>query len=305
MSQLTRPDLNQVPFASDSFLGRALVLGQQYEKLSENMPDVLMAYLRAKGLAFAQRYRSGISIGREALERGVRQSAVCLEIGLEERAAGDVNAAVDLLAAGDLEGLRKRGWELAFARLEEMVREAPELAELPEFAYLQGGFDDVEHWGRVVPETWMGRTETGEQQFVDPLRDYEVFARMRDEVRFLQTLPRKALRTLMREVPAGGSFVAILRNVIAALALDRQELVLEREMAEQFQRDCFADGRMVRQVREKVLDLAGQHLAGSLADEALRERMRVALVGEIGELERASASDLGDLLLVACKGGQH
>tara|TARA_Y100000588_G_scaffold345232_1_gene392287 strand:- start:638 stop:901 length:264 start_codon:yes stop_codon:yes gene_type:complete len=87
-----------------------------------------MAYLRAQGLAFAQRYRSGIALGRDGLERGVIQSATCLDIGLQDLAEGDVNSAVDLLAQGEFEVLRQRGWELAFARLEEMRRETPELA---------------------------------------------------------------------------------------------------------------------------------------------------------------------------------
>lgn len=298
MSQLARPDLNQVAFASDSFLGRVIVLGQEYEKLPDNIADVLMAYLRAKGLAFAQRYRSGIALGRDGLERGVRQSLVCLEIGLEDRAAGDVNVAVDLLVQGEFEALRQRGWELAFARLEEMRQETPELAEQPEFAYLQGGFDEVAHWTRVVPETWMGEGETGEAQFVDPLQDYAVFVELRDQVRFVQTLPPQKLRKLLRQVPRGGSFAAILCNLIAALALDQQALVATPESVEQFQRQCFVDGRMVQEVREKVLDLAGQHLTGALADEEMRQRMGAAIAAQIGELERASAADIGTLLLV-------
>jgi hypothetical protein len=298
MSRLARPDLNQVAFASDSFLGRVIVLGQDYEKLPDNIADVLMAYLRAKGLAFAQRYRSGIALGRDGLERGVRQSLVCLEIGLEDRAAGDVNAAVDLLAQGEFEALRQRGWELAFARLEEMRRETPELAEQPEFAYLQGGFDEVAHWARIVPETWMGEGETGQEQLIDPLRDYAAFVDLRDQVRFVQTLPRQELRKLLRQVPRGGSFAAILRNLIAALALDQQALVATPESVEQFQRQCFVDGRMVQEVREKVLDLAGQHLTGAVADAEMRQRIGAAIAAQIGELERASTAHIGDLTVV-------
>tara|TARA_Y100000588_G_scaffold345232_1_gene392286 strand:- start:113 stop:562 length:450 start_codon:yes stop_codon:yes gene_type:complete len=145
----------------------------------------------------------------------------------------------------------------------------------------------------------MGEGEEGEEKFVDPLRDYADFVLMRDQVRFLRTLPRRELRQLMREVPAGGSFAAILRNVIAVLALDRQQLVVTPELAKQFQQECFADGRMVQEVREKVLDLAGQHLAAAVGGEAVRGRLGAAVVAEIEELEKASGGDLGELLLVS------
>ena len=67
MNTLMRPDLNQVRPDVNSFLGQALALGRQFEQLPESAADTLMAYLRARGLGFAQRYRSGIAIGRQGL----------------------------------------------------------------------------------------------------------------------------------------------------------------------------------------------------------------------------------------------
>ena len=288
MTALVRPDLNQIRPDADSFLGQALDLGRRYGRLPESILDVLMAYLRARGLGFAQRHRSGIAIGREGLEKGVTQALTCMDLGLEKAAEGDLNRAVELLADGDLESLRQPGWELAFARLQEMrQRSSAALAE-EEALWLQDSLHLLERWSRVVPETWLSHDAEGEAQPVDPLVDYPLFTELLDQLAFLRSLPPGSLRGLGEPAGEGETFDQVLRHLVLALALDRTELAPKPGDAARA-RKLFAEGRMRPEVRQKVLRLLDDHLDEALPDPDARTRLRGRIEKQIAALEEESA----------------
>ena len=124
MSQLLRPDLNALGVDADSFLGRAVTLGQQHGKLPDGFLEGLKQYVRLRALTQAQRQRSGIRLGPEEVEQALRQCLRCLDLGLADQTDHDVNAAIERLVAGDFESIRQRGWELACARLATMRTQA-------------------------------------------------------------------------------------------------------------------------------------------------------------------------------------
>ena len=61
VNRLARVDLNQVPLDRHSFIGQVVAAGLEYEQLSPSFMDALRAYLRVRGLGFAQRNRTGIA----------------------------------------------------------------------------------------------------------------------------------------------------------------------------------------------------------------------------------------------------
>ena len=298
MKALMRPDLNRVRPDTNSFLGQALALGRQLEQLPESAADILMAYLRARSLGFAQRFRSGIAIGRQGLEQGVSQALTCVDLGLEQAAGGDLNRAVELLARGDFESLRQQGWEQAFARLQEMQRQSRDLLDQGEILFLHDFRARIECWARVVPETWTGRSPEGEEELVDPRTDYPVFAELVEQVSFLRSLPRGSLGGLLAAAPEGGSFGQVLRHVVLALALERQVLIPDAGALARFQ-DCFADGQMLPETKQRVRALLGAHLEKSLADPAARTRVLAEADSEIALLEEMSEEGLEELFALA------
>ena len=93
MSRLARVDLNQVPLDRNSFIGQVVAAGLEYEQLPPRFMDSLRAYLRIRGLGFAQRNRTGIALGRDQLRQGMEQGLACMDLALEEASGGDLNAA--------------------------------------------------------------------------------------------------------------------------------------------------------------------------------------------------------------------
>jgi len=201
MSGLVLPDLNQVPIAADSFLGRALISGRQYGRLPEYLEDALRAYLRAQSLAFAQRYRTGIAVARDRLERGLRQAFVCVDLGLEQGAAGDLNLAVELLAGGDLEALRRRGWEEALVRLDRMRTQARAWQGCRDILFLREYQGQLSRWSQLVPETWTSRDPEGEEILLDPRQEYRCFLELESRLVLPRSRPAGPLEALFSEVP--------------------------------------------------------------------------------------------------------
>ena len=287
MSGLMRPDLNQVHIEVDSFLGQAVALGQRFEQLPEHVEDVLMAFLRAQGLVYAQRYRTGLALERKGLGKGVWQALVCLDIGLEEMAAGDLNQAVEILSAGDFEALRKRGWERAFKRLEAMRERAGEWVGFDPGLFLEGGLDDVELWGRITPETWTSRTVEGDAVPVDPVADYRRCQELEYQLAFLRSLPTKARDRLLRVMRYYGTFADLLRNLVLGLALDLETLLVTPQQVVQFARQCLDEDGLVPAVRQKVTELLTGHL-----DQALDEEARIWVQNQVRtEIERLESTD--------------
>lgn len=292
MSNLLRPDLNQIRLDVDSFLGQAVALGRRYEKLPERFLDALMAYLRVRGLGHAQRYRTEIRISRDLLEQGIKQSITCVELSLEEASGGDLNAAVEILASGDFESLRQRGWEIAFGRLEEMQREATLLSKRPEAVLLQEFTHQIQPWTRVVPETWTGVDAEGEAVPVDPQEDYAAFEEIRGRMDFLRSLPRKPLRQLLTEEPKGETFGSVLRRLILTVATDQESLAIDDERVLRFQKNGFAGGRMRPEMRNKILEQIAAHLQNALKDEGMRALILEEVREEIARLEDFSEEGL-------------
>ncbi len=298
MSQLLRPDLNQIRLDMDSLLGRAVALGQHYGKLPTRFLDALMAYLRIRGMEFARRRREGIRLDKEGLEKGIRQCMVCLDLGLEEKAAGDVNAAVEILAGGDFEALRKSGWEKAFGRLEEMRQQSVWLHQRREAAFLDQGRPRAMAWSRITPETWTGVDAEGNEVEVDPQQDYAAFKEAEGRMKFLRSLPKEPVRRLLETEPEGWTFAALLRRLILAVGLGREELEVDDEVARRFREECFVDGCLAPQVLQAVRQQIGEHLERVLESARIRALIAAEIEEEIGRFEVASASGLAELLLL-------
>ena len=124
MNKLGQIDLNQIKLDTGSFISRAITAGIEHEKLPPNFVDGLMAFLRLRSMSFAQAQRTSIALGKDKLRRGVEMGITCIDIALESGAENDLNKAVDILSQGQFEVLFKRGWELAFGRLEKMRERA-------------------------------------------------------------------------------------------------------------------------------------------------------------------------------------
>ena len=300
MNPLARLDLSRFRIDAESFVGQAIALGVEFDRLPGQTGEALLGFLRAKGLYYGKRNRTGIAIGREGLERGVRQALICLDLGLKDRAEGDLNQAVELLRLGDFEVYRKRGYELAFFRLVEMQKESTALLGRPEAQFLQVEYKYLKQWSKVAPELWTRRAEEGEEEdhLVDPRGDYEAFLLVRGQMDFLRSIPGEALRDLQLAVSDGRTFDGLLRNVILALALDMEGLVPSGEQIGAFEARCFEGGQMKPEVREKVLHLMDRQLAASVEDAGFRGEIRRVVEEEIAFLEAASGDDLTGFFLL-------
>lgn len=301
MNRLARVDLDRFRIDSESFLGQAIALGVRFEKLPGDAPEAMLAYLQMAGMTFAQRYRVGIGISRDRFEWGVRQALVCMELGLEDRAGGDLNAAVDLLAGGDFEVFRERGWEIAFFRLAEMRETSASLLKRPEAAFLQRHLKDVGRWARLTPETWTmpPGADGEEEERVDPLKDYAAFREVKARVDFLRSLPQAAFRELGRTAGGGAAFEDLLRNLILSLALDLETLTPGAAQAAEFRSRCFQGGAMRPQARERVLRLVEDHLRSAVDDAAARAQMRDEVAAELSVLEEASEAGMEAFFILA------
>lgn len=297
---LARLDLSRFRIDSESFVGQVIELGVRFEKLPPNVGDALLGFLRAKGLYFGKRNRSGIAIGREDLEHGVRQALIALDLGLEEQSEGNLNQAVEIIAQGDFEACRKRGYEIAFFRLEEMSQKSLSLLLRPEVSFLQPEHREVSHWAKVAPETWVRPPDGDEEesQLVDPKRDYAVFLDTLPRLEFLRSIPKAALTELHDLVADGRTFDGLLRNLILALAMDLESLLPSDAQIETFHQTCFQDGRMKAGVRTKVFELIDRQFQASVENEKDREGIRRDFEAEVEFLEEASIGHLDGLFLL-------
>lgn len=299
MKSLALPDLNQVPIETDSFLGKALALGRQYDRLPEYQGDALMAYLRAQSLAFAQRYRTGIAIGRERLERGLKQAFICVELGLEELADGDLNQAVDLLAGGELETLRKRGWEEALARLARMRAQACAWSRCREVLLLWEYQGQLKQWRQLVPESWTTRDLEGQEIWLDPRQEYLHFQELESRLAFLRSLPEAPLEELLQAVPGGKSFADVLRQLVLALALGLERLTVKPNEVVHFRETCFTAGKMLPAVKDKVFGLFAEHLGKTMPTGRENAALTRTLAVQIEALEQIAPEKLEGLFIVS------
>lgn len=290
MSRLAHVDLNQVPLDRHSFIGQAVAVGLEYEQLPPHFMDSLRAYLRIRGLGFAQRQRTGIALGRDLLRQGMERGLACMDLALEEASGGDLNAAVAQLKSDPFDALYKRGWECAFQRLKAMHQQARALVGCPELGFWPDLQPKVTVWAQLVPETWAGPSA------IDLRTDGQTLQELVGKVAFVRSLPKPSVAALLGQV--GVDFAGVLHRVVLALALGRAELVANEAHVARFRAECFAEGRLLPQVRRQVLEQVAGHLENEVEAPAVRAKIANEVGAEIEALERAStAGDLDVLLL--------
>ena len=285
MSRLARVDLNQVPLDHNSFIGQVVAAGLEYEQLPPRFMDSLQAYLRIRGLGFAQRNRTGIALGRDQLRQGMEQGLACMDLVLEEESGGDLNAAVAKLVSDPFDALYKQGWERAFQRLKEMREQARALVGCPELGFWPDRQPKVAALAKLVPETWTGPSA------IDLRADGRTLQELTGKVAFVRSLPQPSVAALLEQVEV--DFAGVLHRVILALALGRTELVAKKEHVSRFRAECFDAGGLRPHVRRQVLDQFVGHLEDTVVDADVRVRIADELGVEIEVLERAA--DQGDL----------
>ena len=285
MSRLARVDLNQVPLDRNSFIGQVVAAGLEYEQLPPRFMDSLQAYLRIRGLGFAQRNRTGIALGRDQLRQGMERGLACMDLALEEASGGDLNAAVAKLVSDPFDALYKQGWERAFQRLKEMRQQARALVGCPELGFWPDRQPKVAALAKLVPETWIGPSA------IDLRADGRTLQELTGKVAFVRSLPQPSVAALLEQVDV--DFAGVLHRVILALALGRVELVAKKEHVSRFRAECFDAGGLCPHVRRQVLDQLVGHLDGAVADADVRVRIADELGAEIEVLEQAAAR--GDL----------
>ena len=285
MSRLARVDLNQVPLDHNSFIGQVVAAGLEYEQLPPRFMDSLRAYLQVRGLAFAQRNRTGIALGRDQLRQGMEQGLACMDLALEEASDGDLNAAVAKLTSDSFDALYKRGWERAFQRLKEMRQQARALVGCSELGFWPDLRPQVEALTKLVPETWTGPSD------IDLRADGQMLQELTGKVAFVRSLPQPSVAALLEQVDV--DFAGVLHRVILALALGRVELKVNETQVSRFCAECFDEGGLRPHVRRQVLDQFVGHLDNAVADADVRMRLADELSAEIAVLEQAA--DRGDL----------
>ena len=285
MSRLAHVDLNQVPLDSSSFIGQVVAAGLEYEQLPPRFMDSLRAYLRIRGLSFAQRNRTGIALGRDQLRQGMEQGLACMDLALEEASGGDLNAAVTKLISDPFDALYKQGWERACQRLEEIREQARALVGCPELGFWPGLQPKVAALVKIVPETWTGPST------IDVRADGQMLQQLTGKVAFVRSLPQPSVATLLEQIDV--DFAGVLHRVILALALGRAELVAKKEHVSRFRAECFDAGGLRPHVRRQVLDQFVGHLEDTVKDADVRARIADELGTEIEVLEQAA--ERGDL----------
>ena len=285
MNRLAHVDLNQVPLDHNSFIGQVVATGLEYEQLPPRFMDSLRAYLRVRGLGFAQRHRTGIALGRDQLRQGMEQGLACMDLALEEASGGDLNTAVAKLVSDSFDALYKRGWEQAFRRLEEMRGQARALVGCSELGFWPDLQPKVAALTKLVPETWTGPSD------IDLRTDGQMLQELTGKVAFVRSLPQPSVAALLEQVDV--DFAGVLHRVILALALGRTALTVKEAHVSRFRAECFDAGGLRPNVRRQVLDQFVGHLEDTVEDADVRVRIADELDAEIEVLEQAEAQ--GDL----------
>lgn len=294
MNLPTGVDFDRLRVDSEGFLGQAIALGIKYGKLSERTPDVLMAYLRTTGMRFGRRYRTGIAVSRDVLEQGVGKTLVSLELGLTIVSEQDLNRGVDLLAEGDFEKIRKRGWEEAYARLEEMGRVCRSIYGRPESRLLRDYASRIDRWSRVVPETWMvSGAEDEVAGHVDPLREYARFRELDARLNFIRLIPSSTLHPFAKAVNECG-FSDFVRHLILALALDLETLVPCSPEVSVFETDCLGQEGVAAWAHDKVTTKANEMARSAVDDSHLRMLLMQDVEDEMACLAGLPADSLAE-----------
>ncbi len=288
MNKLANRDLNQFRLDIHSWLGRAALAGVESEKLPDNFSAALMAFLRIHSLRFAQKQRTGIALGRDALRRGVGMGLSCIDLALEEQSAADLNRAVEVLAAGEFAKLYKRGWEMALARLESMRERAERLSKRRHLAFFGQVRDRIAALAHLVPETWTSVDLEGKLIEIDLRTDWDLLAAVEGRVEFLCALPEEAFAELWAK--RGIDFTQVLWRIVLALALARRDLSVDAEVVRAFESACFADGILLPVTRAAVLEQVAMQLQERSVETGIAREIEREIEREIMALERAAAA---------------
>ncbi|MDE2998790.1 MAG: hypothetical protein OXU79_06890 [Gemmatimonadota bacterium] len=287
-------DLSRLRIESEGFLGQAVALGVRHGRLPERTPDVLLAYLRSTGMRYGQRYRTGIAVSRTVLEQGVGKALISLELGLTTISEQDLDRGVDLLAEGDFERIRKRGWEESYVRFKEMNRVCRSIPGRPESRLLRDYASQIDRWSRVVPETWtVSGGEDEDDEHVDPLTDYARFRELHARLRFIRLLPPSVLQPFAEAVNECG-FSDFVRHLILALALDLRTLVPGPGEILIFESDCLGSEGVAAWARDKVTAGAKEMARKAVDDPHLRMLLTQEVEDEMVCLEGLPADSVAD-----------
>lgn len=288
MNTLVTVDLDRLRLDDESFLGQAIALGVSYGRLPESSAEGLKAFLQICGLRFGQRNRSGIALCREELQQGVELAIICIDMGLSIASGNELERAVDVLAEGDFERLRKQGWEFACLRLERMQREASLALQRPEASFLQDYTKDAKVWAGLVPETWMSEDAEGKAVRVSPTSDFDRFLDMAARLHLFRALPKPAFKAFRSAAGGRGSSEEVLRNVVVALALQRLYLVLMDEDLKAFG-GLLVDGRLSEEVHTSVLVQVDSLLDASPAETDVADRASETIEGVLADVAAEGA----------------
>jgi hypothetical protein len=289
MNPLARLDLSQFRVDSESFVGQALDLGVRFNKLEQKTADSLLVYLRLKGTELGKKNRTGIAITNELLTRAVRQVLACIDLGLRDLSEGDLNKAVAFLQTGDYEAFRKKGYEIAYYRLEQMKDSCRLIAARPESAFLPEELAKINRWASLAPESWLCEIDDEEetQKEVDPRKDFDAYRELKARMDFLRTVPWNVLERLKEAVGEDGSFAGLLRNLILSLALDKSDLLPEKREIDAFRQTCFVRGGLRENIRDKILGLVEQQLSAEVEEE-FQASVLVEVKAELAAMENIS-----------------
>ena len=287
---LSTIDISHFVVDEGSFLGQTIKLGVQYNRLPENTSEALRMYVQVHATMHARRNRAGITIGREEIEQGIFQATVCLELGLIDQSDGDADKAAEIVATGDFEAVRKRGWELAFFRLKEMHEEGELFSKRTEAAFLQDYVALARRWSFTAPETWLCNDPEEEDgpTIVDPQREFWAYEDLTTRLMLMKTLPSDAFKAFRKAADGRGMFDDLLRNLILSLALGIESLVPTvddvRRFSGLFGEDGLnpdAEASVISQLRVQLLERTDEQPLG---------RFLSHVKGVIRELKAASSA---------------
>ena len=286
MKQLAIPDLNALLRDRESFAVRAIELGLRFERLPQSFPDMFLAFLRVRSLQFAEKNRTGISLGRDGLMRGMRHAFTSMDLGLESTADGDVDRALDLLSAGDFTSMYREGYEIAHDRLEGMRSQSAIIFRREELALLPEFNSRLRSWSRIIPETFVARDGDHQSIDIDPRKHYPEFEDVHGRIEFVCGLPRLALRSALETHVTG--FDTLLRRLIVAVALPMQTLDVKKRELDQLRTRYFSQRLMDPVVRNRALGEIDAHVGRSVSCHRVRAQILRESEGIITELEASS-----------------
>ena len=291
-SGLSTVDIGLFVVDEHSFLGQTLKLGIEYNLLPENAEVALRMYLQTHTMIFGQKNRTGIALGREELEQGVFQATLCLELGLMDQAEGDANRAAEIVATGDFESIRKRGWEIAFFRLEEMREEAQLFPQRRESGFLADYTDQIRRWSFTAPETWVCTDPEDEDgpTIVDPMVEYLPYQDLVLKIELLKSLPSDTLKMYGSAVGGRSMFSDLLRNLILSLSLGLDSLVPKVDHVVAFG-ELIKEEQLAAEIADTVLAQLKSQI-GADVNESARDRFLSEVRDEVHDLVVMSADML-------------